>query len=564
MPDWSVLTPLGHWAKHRNRPDLLIRVLVESNTGPRGIPAEEALLADPYVEDRQGRRLLFPTKPAISAAYLEQDPKKAGAREWRAFFEKARVKGALEVRPEKVHVSRWERGRVAEFLGLEVDEINGSNDRGYELSDFDIEPDLPDPDAPETLRMALAAWFEDGCKALEGKGKRQTRYTWYSSCNRKGRPSAWVAKLTDLAWVPCNDGALRRPQDVLPLSDPGREDAPVAKLSSELLRVLEQEGVKFGAAIPEATALRKLSAAGSSFDAERLAQLLRECREEITTDEDRRRLEKVLQTLTVPTGDNQRVPLGRVVQRVGGRSRRGALGGWIVPLDRIDEALRVELEHPDFLCEFPSTTTGEQALAYIRNVWKDSRSSPERLANKIRGVLPTAYAYCLEDCANDVSLSERWRVAMPEAAVFAEREWVVLAGSDDIYFDDINDRRFLPGNMQVRTVTGGHLGNSPPEQLRTAEALDLRLLSSSIEMEWHEGGALPVGDDWDSGFDLICQLLRRVHGSERAESDEPEVETGMGLRLIRVHELVLEVGIGSAPAERVPDRGEGQRVPMGR
>ena len=554
-PDWSVLIPLGHWAKHRNRPGLLTRVLVESDAGPMGVPAEEALLADPYVEDRQGRRLLFPTKSAISATYLEQDSRNADAREWRAFFEKIRVKGKLEVQPVKSHADRWERERVAEFLGVDIHEIRGSNDRGYELVDYDIEPNLPSPDdAPEELRIALAAWIDDGYEALQGKGRRRIRYFYHHSRNDPpgNTPSAWVKKLTKLAWIPCNDGKLRCPQDVLPRPDPGREDAPVAELSPDLLGVLEQEGVKFGAAIPEAAVLRKLLAAGSGLDAEPLAQLLRECRDEITTDEDRRRLEAVLQTLTVPMDGSRRVPLCHVVQRVGGRGRRGALGGWIVPLDRIDEALRVELEHPDIPCEFPDTTTGAQALAYIRNVWKDARSVPEGLANKVRDVLPAAYAYCLEDCADDTALFEQWRAAMTEAAVFAEREWVVLAGSRDVYFDDVNDRRFLPGNMQVRTATGGHLGRNRPEQLDTVEALELPLLSSSIEMEWHEGGTLTIGNDWGPGFDLICHLLRRVRGNEQAESDGAGVDPGTKLRLKRVHELVLEVSIENAPAERVP------------
>ena len=107
--------------------------------------------------------------------------------------------------------------------------------------------------------------------------------------------------------------------------------------------------------------------------------------------------------------------------------------------------------------------------------------------------------------------------------------------------------------MQWRTATGGHLGNSRSAQLRTAEALGLRLLSSSIEMEWQgEDETLQVSDDWDSRFDLICSLLRRVRGSERGESDGTGVETGGGPRLIRVRELALEVSGGGTPAERVP------------
>ena len=551
-PDWSVLTPLGHWAKHRNRADLLSQVLVESEGGPRGIPAGDALLADPYVERGQDRRRLFTADPVISAAYLEQDPKSAGAHEWRAFFEKAGTKGALKVRPMQTHAYRWNRGHVAEFLGRKVDEIPESNDSGYALLDFGIEPDPPGPGAPEELRAALATWLDDGFRVLKGKGKRQTSYTYYFPYTLKGnRPSTWVTTLSEFAWVPCDDGELRRPQDVLPWADPGREDAPFAKLSSELLSELEQEGVTFGTAIPEATLLRRLSAVGSRLDVEELAQLLHECREQITTDEDRHHFERDVQDLTVPSSDNGRVRLDRIVQRVGGRLR-GALGGWTVALDHIDDTLRTELEHPDFPCEFPDNTTGNQALDYLQYVWKRARSSPERLANDVRDVLPAAYAYCLEDCAKEALLSERWDATVPEAAVFVEREWVVLAEANDIYFDDIEDRRFLPSQVQLRAITGGHLGNSKAEQLRTVKALNLPLLSTSVTREWRTRDETLVADDWVSRFNLICELLRRVRRNERVESEWAGIETGTELRLIHVRELTLDVSVGSAPPERVP------------
>ena len=552
-PDWSVLVPLGHWAQHRNRPDLLTHVLVESKSDRRGIPIGEALLADPYIEHGQDCRLLFSGVPAIAAVYLEEDPKGAGAHEWRIFFEKANAKGRLEVRPREDRAFRRERTRVAEFLGLDVGKITESNDQGYRLLDFDIEPDLPGSGAPKELRAALASWLDDGFRVLNDKGSRQTSYTYYWEYVLPGnKPSAWVTKLSMLAWVPCDDGELRRPQDVLPRSDPAREDAPSAQLSSELLSVLEQEGVKFGAAIPEATSLRRLSAVGFQLDAEELAQLLSECRKQVTTDTDRHFFDQALQNLTVPSSDSRRVPLNRIVQRVGGRLR-GALGGWIVPLDRIEDTLRTELEHPDFPRDFPDTTTGNQALDYIRNVWKRARASPTGLANEVRDVLPIAYAYCLKDCAEDASLSEQWDAALPEALVFAGREWIVLTEGGDIYFDDIEDRRFFPSHVQLRTVTGGHLGRSRSERLRTAEAVGLPLLSSSVTMEWFGGDeTLPVADDWVSRFDLICELLRQVRKSERVESDGTGIETGTGPRLIRVRELALDVSVGSAAAERVP------------
>lgn len=553
-PDWSILTPLGHWAKHRNQPALLTRVLAESRTGPRGVPIGKAVLADPYVEPSQGRRSWFPGQLALSATYLEQDPKNGGVHEWRMFFESAGLRGKLEVRTEDNRISRYQRERVAEFLGLPADIISDSNDGGYELQDFHIEPKLPGPDASEGLRKMLASWLEDGYRELEHKGRRKASYFYYSRHSRTGNtPSAWVSALTDLAWIPCEDGELRCPRDVLPNPDPGREGSPVANLSSELLRVLGQEGMKFGTAIPEATAIRKLSVTGSRLDAEELAQLLRECREQATTGEGRQHFAQVLQNLSVPSSDGGRVSLDRIVQRTGGRQRRGGLGGWLVPLDRIDKKLRVELEHADFPREFPSTTTGEQALAYVRDVWKRARSSSEGLANEVRDVLPTAYAYCLEDCADDPSLSDRWNAAIPEAAIFAEREWVFLEKTDDVYFDDLDDRRFFPEEMHLRVATSGHLGNSPSARLRTANALVLPLLSSSIEMEWYgEEVDVPVDDAWHRRFGLICELLRRVRGSEGVGVDRGEVDAGKGPRLKHVYDLSLHVSFRGEPAKPIP------------
>ena len=335
-PDWPMLVSLGHWAKHRDRPDLLTHVLVDSESGPKGVESGEALLAEPYVETGQARRLLFSSAPVIVAGYMERDPKNADAREWRAFLEKAGAKGALKVQCDERHANRWEGTHVAEFLGLEVDAVKESNNRGYKLLDFDIEPPLHGPDAREELRRTIAPWLEEGFNALKGKGRRRYSYFYFSRYNLRGNaPSSWAPKLSRLAWVPCNDGKLRCPQDVLPQSDLARGDSPVAELSSGLLHILEQEGVSFGAAIPEATSLRRLSAVGSQLEAEELAKLLCECRGQVLTDEDRHHLERVVQVLTVPPGDGSRVPCNRIVQRVGGRLR-GTLGG----LDCLDGSCR--------------------------------------------------------------------------------------------------------------------------------------------------------------------------------------------------------------------------------
>ena len=543
-PDWLVLLPLGRWAMHRERAYLLIRVLVESENGPRGVPTDEALLAGPYVERGRNRQTLFPTIPPISAAYMEQGP--ANAHEWREFFEKAGAQGNLKmVYFIESRVNSWDRERIAKFLEIETNDVPGSN-QGYTLVDFDIDPGLPDMDDPHELRAALATWLEDGFGALcesHRKIKYFPLYARHESTSPGNHPSAWVTRLSELEWVPCDDGKLRRPADVLPEQDPAREEAPAAKLTPELVEALKKHGVRFGTTIPKAGPLGKLLALGDRLDAERLAALLRECREQIETDEFR----SAVRQLTVPSKDNRRVPLDRIVQRTGGRLR-GALGGWIISLEHIDEALREELEHA---CDFPETTTGGQALAYIRrNVWERARSSPEGLANKVRDVLPTAYAYCMEDMDKDDALTERWESALPEAAVFSEREWVFPA-EQDIYLDDIEDRRFFPGKAELRTAASGHLGVSAEQRERVAEALGLKPLSSIVKKEWSEEGELPI-NGWLPRFELVCRLLRHARSSGQTREDgDAGTESKSAWRLRRVARLHLEVSVEGKPPQNV-------------
>ena len=554
-PDWALLVSLGHWARYRNRADLLNRVLVRSQEDRLGIPLREALLADPYVDHGQERRRLFSEVPPIAADYLEMDPASAGAHKWRTFFEQAGAKGGLEVRPSEMCAGRWQPSAVADFLGRDHGDISESNDEGYRLLDFDVKPSLPRPGAPAELRAALAPWLQDGFGALKKTGRRTASYHYYERKMLTGtKASAWVEKLSALAWVPCNDGVLRYPGDVIRDFEPAREHAPFAILSPQFLSVLEKEGVRFGTTIPEATSLQELLAVGSQLDAAELAGLLSECRVQAATDIDRQLLDQALQGLRLPTSDSRRVTLDRIVQRVGGRLR-GTLGGWVVPLERIDEILRTELEHVGFRLEFPETTTGGQALGFIRDVWKRARLSPGGLANEVRDLLPTAYAYSLDDCSKDASLLEQWWSAVPQAMVFGDREWIAVTGTDDIYLDDIEDRRFFPRQIRMRTVTAGHLGHSGPQQVRTAEELGLSLLSSCVTMEWVGGDErLPVSDDWAARFDCVYNLLQRVRGSESVECDDPDNEHGAerSLGLVHVDELALCVSVGNAAPERVP------------
>ena len=548
-PDWSVLVPLGLWASHRNRPDLLVRVLVESEKQQRGVAVHGALLADPYVLDQE-RRVLFPNLPVVSAAYLEATATLT-RHNWRGFFQKAGVKGSLEIRESSRHAGRWQHKRVARFL-TESGELSipTSNDDGYSLCDYDIAPPLPSPDAPVEIRAAVGPWLSDDFTLLREKGRRRAvyHYQWWQFILGQ-KPSAWVCKLSELEWVPCSNGKLMRPRDVLPRHDPSRAGAPVASLSDGLVSLLEQEGLTFGEEIPEASALRRFLTIGSQIPSEELAVLLREVRDEVSTDEDQRRFGEALLELQVPSDDGGRFPLTKIVRRVGGGQLRGTLGGSILPLDRLHEHLVAELEHDDFPYQIPETTTGDQALDYLHAVWRRAQSSPKGLANEVRDVLPNAYVYCLRDCTEDPSLLRRWEAAVPEAVVFVDREWVMLARADDIYFDDVDDRRFIPESGKWRIASAGHLGNSPSDQRRTAEALGLRFLSSSVKMEWSGGTGEPVADDVALRFDLICELLRSVRGTKQADS-EPNASSVIELR--KSHDLALKVRFGAEAAEEVP------------
>ena len=547
-PDWSVLVPLGRWALRQNRRDVLVRVLVESEVGPRAVPANAALLSKPYVRN-QNREILFPGTPVVSGEYLE-NPETADPHEWRAFFESAGAKGPLQVRAVDTHAYQGQVGTVAEFLGTETGSIGWANAAGYTLRDFDIEPALPDPGAPEELRKSLSAWLDDGFNALRGKGRRQGQYVFRSKYKLPGvRPSAWLVKLSALAWVP-SDGKLRLPEDVLPQPDAAREGALVAELSTDLLSVLEQEGMSFGTAIPEATALQRFLSLSSEPTAEELAEALREVRGQVLTDEDRYLFEQAVLRMGLPSIDDRRVPLKRIVRSVGGGQARGALGDRIVPLARFHERLIEELQQDSFPYAIPETTTGDQALDCLREIWRRARSAPSGLANEVRDVLPLAYTYVLDDCVEDASLRSRWEAAVREAAIFVDRrEWVRLADAENVYFDDVDDRRFIPETIELRTVTAGHLGNSPADQGRAAEALRLPLLSSTVEMEWSGRVGEPVARDWVPRFELVCQLLRSARGAERAEGEAGE-NPDMELRHSR--ELVLTVSAAGGPAERVP------------
>lgn len=544
----GAMVSLGHWARHRNRPDLLAQVVVGSGPASGIVPIRRALLAEPYLADGANRRRLFPEWPAVTDKYHRKDPAGKSTAEWAAFLRKAGARHTAVVREQSQHYERWYSGgsnKAERRLGLAPGELGRANSLGYEVIDFEIEPQLPGSSAPAEQRFLLAEWLADDYEALKGKGRLRCRYEYRTHFEQEGRaPATWVSKLRELEWAPDGDGRLRRPAEVLPQLDPSRPEAPAAALPPGLVRALAAEGVAFGVNIPEAPLLSRLAAVGSRLGADELVALLRECREETLGAADAEVFLRTVENLEVPLdGRLERVPVRRIVK--GGR--RGTLHGHIARFDDLAAALRDELDHPIY--EIPGTTTGAQALALLRSVWQRARTSPEGLANEVREALPAAYSYCLDDANEDPALQERWKTEKGEAAVFADRRWIRLADEETVYLDDVDDRRFFPDGESVLTATAGHLGASPEAQKRTAGALGLPLLSNSVEKKWRgEYDRVPVDQRWSERFDFVYELLRRLRSRDSVAGATGSERPGEHPTLARTRRLTLVVSLeGGAP-----------------
>ena len=554
-PDWSVLVPFGRWAKKRKQSDLLTYVLVEStgqSTGQlSGFPVSEAVLVDPFVPHGGGRRQLYSTKAPVSGAYLESNSNSEDIKEWREFFFNAGVNGRLDFDYPLNIAERWEKKRVAEFIGLGEGSIGESNDRGYKLFDYDIIPHLPDPDSSLEVRAAISVWLNEGRSTLKDKGRRLTKYEYYRQHTRFGtKPCKWVEKLKRINWVPCDDGELRKPEDALSSKDQARPHCPYTSLSQELVEVLEREGVRFGSAVPEAEVIHKLRMTWERADVRELGQMLQECQSKVKSDQDQNQFKVVLESITFPLPSGQRVPLSRVVVS----DQRNLLGGWIVKLSEFDKPLYNSLKYIDY--PIPNQTTGKQSLEFIRHVWSKAKSSPNKLGNEEIEGLPFAYDYCLGECKYDAEIRGIWRAAVPEAVVSVDGEWVFLADSNGMFVDDVDERRHVPEKIRPRAAIAKHLGRSKQSQSHTSDELGLKSLKESINLIWHVGDPLQVTKDtreWHCRINLVWQLLRHVDDSDsHLEIGTQEAQGPNQLTLVIVQELELSVEFDGAKPENVP------------
>ena len=486
------LVDLLAWALRRgsNRQDLVPAVLTEE--GP--LDPSNALVADPLVRGGRSRRRLF-KQPALVADYSAIADRQSVV----AFLERLGVRGdgKLEDHTERVD----NPGRVAELLRVHTSQVEPANSQGYSVIDHHF-PFAIDCVPPE----ALQEWLTLQHDAFQRRGRRTADSHYHYWRSTPGRaPAQWVRDLKSHPWLLCEDGERRRPAEVLLAADPDREDAPIADIDSDLASRLAEEGVDFGGAVPRSPALRRLERRGATeMDDGALAALLREAlqavAEEEATEDDLRRVLDAVKLRGAPLAS-------RVVRRTGaGAGSRGNLGGWVVALSDVDSALAEAVEAVEAVAalpEIPDTTTGQQALDFLLDVWE---RKPAGGVEALRGHLAAAYRYVLDEVnAGDLPIGA-WEDARAQAQLYGHRGWHPIGPM--LVVDDVQSpliREFLPTDRIA--VASAHLGDTKAQVLRVVQALDVTLLSAEVEVKPGERATEPL---WGSRLQQLTSTLSQL------------------------------------------------------
>ena len=483
------LVELVEWAMNRGdrRQDLVPFVL----TAEGARTPTEALLADPLVPGGRSRRLLFPNRPALVAEYSEIGDQPGVV----LFLERLGILGGgvLEERREWLSQGDWKR--VASLVEVDVSRAQDANRSGYEVNDhhfpFKVQ-DVP----PE----ALQDWMSREYAAFRDKGRRSAYSSYYGPQHTRGEAAAtWVRELQDHPWLLCRDGERRRPAETLIGDDPDFSDAPIADLDAGLASRLEAEGLRFGGNLPKSPVLRRLELRGATdLPATVLASLLQEAREHVeageATQEELRRALAVVKLKGVPL-------LSRVVQRAGAsRRQRSDLGGWVVALSDLDTELAEAVV--GLPLAVPETTTGRQALDFLRDVWERKPSRVESL----RASVGAAYRYVLDDLDSGLLPADEWHDARAHAYLYGGRTWLPIGPT--LAVDDVQSpliHQFLTKRRLV--VASAHLGDTTEQVRRVANALGVGLLSDDVSVE---PGVRIDTPPWASRLQWLVDTLARL------------------------------------------------------
>lgn len=500
--DPSVVVLIAAWARERKQPGVLSYMVVTDSDGRDVLaPAAHAVVADPFVEGGDARRVVFADRRPVSALFLTR----GAPSDWRAFLESVPgVAGPLRLVESSERVPRWNESRFEELTGLKQ---RSTSD--YEVFDLDFEPGVQIAGAGP----AFARWLEAGYTQLRGTGTVSAGWFYYTPVRKtKARNAArWIRRLADEAWVPVQGGGQARPCDVVAVRE--TDDQPLAAISFALVRALETEGLRFGTAVPRPGPLTRLRARGGALPAAELAAALRDAIAAASSQEDQRELRDAVMDLAVPIEGAERVPVRRLVLHVLGGKYRSDLRGFVVTFDKVDPVVRSELVRVPNLV-VPPTTTGEQALAFLRGVWR--QASLDRVEREVVRVLPTAYGYLATDVAGNPALQAGLDTARDAIRVSDGRGWHEVGARPGIVVDDLHDddlRALLePG---TRTASAWHLGERAVDVARVARLLRLPLLSEVLQPTTTRQGTL--APPWLPRLKLLCAALATLEG--RVELD---------------------------------------------
>ncbi len=533
--------------KQKQRPNLVMRTLCEDGTLA---PLQNAVLADPYASP--ARRRFFSGAPVVSPRYLQHKPGLTDA-DWRSFFESAstEIKGPLRLWRSREELSRsaiQERLPGYTAPATKAGAITAKHSiwsfysSNYLLIDANFDKQVlailngPTPDEAREF----GAWLHEARQVLPGNYQLQVAFVpWGSSSVYAPRLSycaSWVGVLQTAAWVPAVDGSgAFRPENVLPSPDPARPDAPVANLSADLVRILEQCGIDFGAKIDQVASIERLRREWPGATSERLVQLLEAALADAQQHpEYLAELATVLALPLIPVGEAlidgaARIGAGRLVAK----STRGAdLGGFLLSVDSASEdgpnAQLLALVAS--IIEIPQAPTWNQALEFLAWVW---RKRPD--ADLVRRILPRAYRLIGDGLDHD--REERWRAAREDAFVYvASRKWASVK-SDLLFLDDLGDERFKGLVSGLLLATPGHLGETRDEQYRVADLLGIQLLSSRFAVRLAFGGARDVPVSWPRRLTLVMDFLCKVAQEDEAD-DGPATRPSIGCFLQISKELI--------------------------
>lgn len=537
--DVSAIVQLTRIAAKHERTDLINMVLVDGHSGAQLVSPKQAVVAAPYVSPTTGelRRKVFFNCPPITGVYVQDDELGVSRADLARLFETLGSQGPVCLKD----LSETVRGyaKVDEFCGKEMG-LTGHKE--YKLIDFDWEPNLLEPLAQSPSGIPFAEWLSNEVIPEERHKKRAIE------CHRNEKKyessATWVTRLVEWEWVPCLDGRHRRPAAVLGEVDSARPDAPVANLPKDFRRLLIDElGIEFGQQISDAPAILKLDVRGATMSDDEMAATLEEALVMAGKSEQDNRsfLTAIDRPIFRDPKTDKRYPISQLVQKVGSGSLRSHLDGFVLAVNSLlNEPLRNAVERLPLI---PQTTSGTQALCYLRSVWSGVSQRPETSADQVRRILPLAYRYVAEDIdSGDDKLRASFENFRLEAFAFANGQWI-SANDPRVLLDDLQDkqlrRQLGDGHLWV---TPGHFGEELPQQKRTATLLGVKALSDQIERTVIRGSS-SSHPDWIERFKTVCALFHEIQTHEtdgRESAEENAVKRVFNLTLRSFESLKLE------------------------